>query len=117
MALAKYETFPVVTPAILCVYIYIYIYIYIYVLATFHLSAIILCTRKLPDATISSHVDMKFVSQTINLFRCHPTITEHTNLDHKRLLEINQKKKKKPYGQLGYINLAILRYLISYVLP
>jgi len=94
MALAKYETFPVVTPAILCVYIYIY------VLATFHLSAIILCTRKLPDATISSHVDMKFVSQTINLFRCHPTITEHTNLDHKRLLEINQKKKKNPMDSL-----------------
>lgn len=37
------------------------------------------CT--LPDAAIASHVDMKFICHTINLFRSQPTVAEHANLD------------------------------------
>lgn len=34
----------------------------------------------LPDATIASHVDMKFICHSINLFRCQTTVAEHANL-------------------------------------
>lgn len=34
----------------------------------------------LPYSTIASHINMKFVCQTINLFRCHSTIAKHANL-------------------------------------
>lgn len=34
----------------------------------------------LPDTTITSHVNMKLVCHTINLFWCEPTVAEHANL-------------------------------------
>lgn len=34
----------------------------------------------LPNPTITSHVNMKFICQAINLFRCHPTVAKHANL-------------------------------------
>ena len=39
-----------------------------------------LYSETLPNATIASHIDMKLICQTINLFRGHPTVAEHTNL-------------------------------------
>jgi hypothetical protein len=40
----------------------------------------------LPYPPIVSHVDMEFTCQSINLFRCHTTVAEHSNLP------VNRKK-------------------------
>ena len=37
----------------------------------------------LPYTTITGHIYMEIISQTVNLFRCHPTVAKHANLQAK----------------------------------
>lgn len=81
IALAKYSTLPVVTPAIL--------HLFATLANKFSLLMRAPTVQKergtafrdiLPDSTIASHIDVKFICQAIHLFRCQPAIAKHPYL-------------------------------------